>query len=171
MKTALLAAGLVALALPVAAKSPPKQPKECGALPGAFEGVGFVGDGDTINVVGMRPGVRLWGLNAAELRDRQHAETMPGMKARALVADLLTSADNKVRCEPIEWDSYCRIVATCLTGDGTDLTMASLKAGLSYGFYLAKHPQLVDTALAYARAETEARRERRGLWPIWMGEK
>lgn len=171
MKTALLAASLAAFALPVAAKSPPKVARDCGALPPAFEGVGFVGDGDTINVVGMRPGIRLWGLNAAELRDRQRAETTPGMKARALVADLLTDADNKVRCEPIEWDSYCRVVSTCLTGAGVDLTMAALKAGLAYGFYLAKHPQLVETALSYAKAETEARRERRGLWPVWMGEK
>ena len=171
MKTALLAAVLAAVALPAAAKSPPKSAKECGALPAAFEGVGFVGDGDTINVVGVRPGIRLWGLNAAELRDRQRAETSPGMMARALVADLLAEADNKVRCEPIEWDSYCRIVSTCLTGAGVDLTMASLKAGLAYSFYLAKHPQLVETALSYAKAETDARRERRGLWPVWMGEK
>lgn len=171
MKTALLTACLVALALPVAARSPPKQPKECGALPATFEGVAFVDDGDTINVIGLRPGVRLWGLNAAELRDRQRAETMAGMKARALVADLLAAADNKVRCEPIEWDKYCRVVATCLTGTGVDLTLATLKAGLAYGFYLSKHPQLVETALAYDRAETEARRERRGLWPLWMGER
>ncbi|MFN4018221.1 MAG: thermonuclease family protein [Reyranella sp.] len=171
MKTPLLAAVLVAFSLPVAAKSPPKAARECGALPATFEGVGFVDDGDTINVVGMRPGVRLWGLNAAELRDRQRAETVAGMKARALVADLLTEADNKVRCEPIEWDKYCRVVSTCLTGAGVDLTMATLKAGLAYGFYLAKHPQLVETALSYAKAETEARREKRGLWPVWMGEK
>ncbi len=77
----------------------------------------------------------------------------------------------KARCEPIEWGSYCRIVATCLTGGGVDLTMASIRAGLSYGFYLAKHPQLVDMALAYAKGETEARCERRGLWPVWMGDK
>lgn len=171
MKAALLAAVLAAIALPVAAKSPPKTAKECGPLPAAFEGVGFVDDGDTISVVGVRPGIRLWGLNAAELRDHQRAETMAGMKARALVADLLAAADNKVRCEPIEWDKYCRVVSTCLTGTGVDLTMAALKAGLAYGFYLAKHPQNVDTALAYSRAETEARRERRGLWPVWMGEK
>lgn len=171
MRTALLAAVLAAIALPVAAKSPPKAPRECGALPAAFEGVGFVDDGDTINVVGIRPGIRLWGLNAAELRDRQRAETMAGMKARALVADLLTEADNKVRCEPIEWDKYCRIVSTCLTGAGADLTLESLKAGLAYGFYLAKHPHLVETALSYANAEAEARRERRGLWSVWMGEK
>ena len=171
MRTALLAAVLAAFSLPLAAKSPPKATKECGALPAAFEGVGFVDDGDTINVVGVRPGIRLWGLNAAELRDRQRAETVAGMKARALVADLLAEADNKVRCEPIEWDKYCRIVSTCLTGAGVDLTLESLKAGLAYGFYLAKHPQLVETALSYANAEAEARRERRGLWSVWMGEK
>ena len=61
MKTATLAAGLVALAFPVAAKSPLKQPKERGSLQAAFEGTAFAGDGDTINFIGMHPSVRLWG--------------------------------------------------------------------------------------------------------------
>ena len=164
-----LAAALTALlALPAAAQS---SKKDCGALPEAFEGVAFVGDGDTIYGVGFRPGIRLWGMNAPELRDSAKAETIPGMRTRALISDLLAASDNKARCTPIEWDGYCRVVATCTTAKGADLTLATLQAGLAYGYYLAKHPQLVTTALAYSNAEVEARKERRGLWANWMGEK
>jgi endonuclease YncB( thermonuclease family) len=168
MKTVLAAAALLsAFALPALAQ----QKKDCGALPPVFDGIAFTGDGDTIYGVGLKPGVRLWGLNAPELRDGAKAETVPGMRARALVADLLAAAGHKVHCAPIEWDGYCRVVATCTTGAGVDLTLASLQAGLAYGFYLARHPDQVETALKYSNAEAAARKERKGLWPEWLGEK
>ena len=91
------------------------------------------------------------------------------MRARALTADLLAAAGHKVICTAIEWDSYCRVVATCTAG-AKDLTMELLKAGMSYGFYLAKHPDRVDQALAYSNAEGAARKARVGLWPYWLGE-
>jgi endonuclease YncB( thermonuclease family) len=75
-----------------------------------------------------------------------------------------------VRAEPIEWDGYCRVVATVTTAKGVDLTMAVLQAGLAYGFYLAKHPALVERALAYSNAEATARKEKKGLWPEWLGQ-
>ena len=58
--------------------------------------------GDTIDGVGYRPGIRLWSLNAPELRDQAKAETVPGLRACAWVADRLADADHKVRCDPIE---------------------------------------------------------------------
>jgi endonuclease YncB( thermonuclease family) len=167
MKKLLLAALLATL--PAAAWSQSKQ-KDCGPLPPGFEGTAFTGDGDTIYGVGFRPGIRLWGSNAPELRDHDKAETIPGMRARALTADVLAAAGNKVACQSIEWDGYCRVVASCTAG-GKDLTMELLKAGLSYGYYLAKHPARVDQALAYSDAEAAARKARVGLWPYWLGEK
>lgn len=170
MKAALLAAGLAAsIGLPAAAQTG----KNCdpqGQLGKTIEGVAFTGDGDTIYVVGSRWPVRLWGLNAPELRDPAKMETVAGMRARALVADELAAAGHKVACEPIEFDGNCRVVATCRTGTGTDLTMAVLKAGLAYGFYLSKHPSRVDQATAYSDAEAGARKARAGLWPAWLGE-
>lgn len=156
---------------PIAAQAAPPAKKDCGTLPGAFAGATFAGDGDTIYTIGVKPGIRLWGMNAPELRDGSKAETVPGMRARALVADLLAASKQQARCEPIEWDSYCRIVATCTTAAGADLTLATLTAGLAYGFYLSKHPDRLDQAITYADAETEARKAHRGLWPQWLGEK
>jgi endonuclease YncB( thermonuclease family) len=175
MKKALLAAVMVAISLPAAvlAKQGRDQPAWCHdkPLPDAFEGMAFTGDGDTIYGVNFKPGIRLWGMNAPELRDAAKAETVPGMRARSLVDDLLAEAKHQVRCEPIEWDGYCRVVATCTTAKGVDLTMATLQAGLAYGFYLSKHPALMERALAYSDAEVASRKARIGLWPQWQGEK
>lgn len=163
---ALVVTGMAALAAPAFAQ----KTKECGALPAPYAGVAFAGDGDTIVGVSPYPAIRLWGMNAPELRDAQKGETVPGMKARALVADLLAAAGHKVACQPIEWDGYCRIVASCATATGVDLTRAVLEAGLAYGFYLGKHPDRIETAIAYSTAEAAARKERRGLWKAWLGE-
>ncbi len=165
MKTINAAAALAAFLLPVAVHA-----KDCGPLPPVFEGVAFVGDGDTIYGVGFKAGIRIWGMNAPELRTRDKAETVPGMRARALVADLLADAGHQVRVDPIEWVVYCRVVATVRTARGVDLTLAAIEAGMAYGFYLARHPARVETALAYSDAEAVARKEHRGLWPIWLGE-
>lgn len=175
MKKALLAAVLVAISMPgvALAKKGHDRPVWCQGqpLPPTFEGMAFTGDGDTIYGVNFKPGIRLWGMNAPELRDLAKAETVPGMRARSLVDDLLAEAKHQVRCEPIEWDGYCRVVATCTTAKGVDLTLATLKAGLAYGFYLSKHPDLMERALAYSDAEAAARKAKLGLWPQWQGEK
>jgi endonuclease YncB( thermonuclease family) len=157
--------------LPVTTAWPksPNEARDCGPLPASFEGTAFTGDGDTIYGVGFKPGIRLWGSNAPELRDSDKAETIPGMRARALTADLLAAAGHRVSCQSIEWDGYCRVVATCTAG-GKDLTLELLKAGMSYGFYLAKHPDRVGQALTYSNAEVAARKARVGLWPYWLGE-
>lgn len=173
MKAALASAALAALiSFPAAAQNPPLSPK-CdpqGTAPAKLEGVAFAGDGDTLYGVGWSWPVRLWGLNAAELRDGAKAETVPGMRARAHLVDVMAEAENKTICTPIEFDGHCRIVATCKTAAGTDLTLSVLKAGLAYGYYLGRHPSRVDRALVYNAAEVEARKARRGLWRMWLGE-
>jgi endonuclease YncB( thermonuclease family) len=164
VKKALLAAVLVAI-------STPAWSKDCGPLPTTFEGTAFTGDGDTIYGVGFKPGIRVWGMNAPELRDAQKEETVAGMQARARTADLLAEAGHKARCEPIEWDGYCRVVAVCTTATGVDITLDLLQHGLAYGFYLGRHPDKVDLALKYSMAEYEARKAKAGLWPYWMGQR
>ncbi len=164
-----LAAALSALlTLPAGAQTPPK---DCGQMPGTFEGVAFSGDGDTIYGVGYKPAIRLWGLQAPELRDAAKGESVPGMRTRAALEDLLAPTAHKVKCEPRKWDRYCRVVASCTAGN-VDVSLELIRQGLAYGFYLTDTPaDQVATSIAYATAEAEARKARRGLWPQWLGEK
>jgi endonuclease YncB( thermonuclease family) len=103
-------------------------------------------------------------MNAPELRDVAKAEVVPGMRARAFLADLLVAAGHKVRCEPTSWDRFCRVVETCTTPQGVDLTLATLQAGLAYGFYLSSvTPDRLVTSLAYSDAEAAAQGQARSL--------
>lgn len=170
MKQFALAAALTALLVLPAGAEPPK--KDCGPLPATFEGLVFSGDGDTVYGVGYAPPIRLWGIQAPELRDKQTGqESAAGMRTRAALEELLAASGHRAKCEPRKWDRYCRVVASCAAGT-TDVSLELLKGGMAYGFWLS------DTAsdkaalsVAYAMAEAEARKERRGLWPIWLGEK
>lgn len=166
MRPFLLATILATLSAPLAA-----QPKECGALPAPFEGLLFAGDGDTAYSPAIRAPIRIWGVQVAELRDAAKRETVPGMIGRAALEDLLAASGHKARCEPVKWDRYCRAVSVCTAG-GKELGLELIRQGLAYGFYLAEiHPLGADKSVAYAAAEAEARRERRGLWPVWLGER
>lgn len=177
MKNPLQTPLLAVLAAVTAASAAPAtaQPKrDCGALPGTYVGVVYAGDGDTIYGPGLPP-FRLWGVDTPELRDPGKAWTVPGMQARAFLGDLLHRAKNEAVCKPLEWDAYCRVVASCSAKDATtgevfSLTFEILKAGYGISFYLARHPDHADEAAVYSRAEVEAREGRRGLWPVWLGE-
>lgn len=199
MKIAFLGAVLAALlTLPAAAQPAPTISSETRPLqannaelpaacrdkpvPVRIEGQAYASDGDTITMAGLKPRIRIWGVQAAELRDKAAAETVPGMRARALVVDLLDRAGNKVECQPAKWDRYCRYVAYCearqaadqvgLARTQQDIGARLLDAGLAYSFYLDDtfpgHPQLSNW---YASFEVKARQERKGLWPAWLGEK
>jgi len=163
-------AALFAAALPVAAIAQ-DAPQKCGNLPDAFEGLAFSGDGDTIYGIGYTPPIRLWGIQAPELRDKQTGqETAAGMRTRAALEDLFAASGHRVTCEPRKWDRYCRVVASCKTGN-VDVSLALIKAGLAYGFWLSDTaPDKGAVSVAYAAAEAEARQARRGLWPQWLGE-
>ncbi len=163
----------VALAAAIAAAPALAQqpPKDCGPLPGTFTGVAFSGDGDTIYGVDYKPPIRLWGLQAPELRDAAKGESVAGMRTRAALEDLLAASGWKISCTPRKWDRYCRVVASCTAGN-TDVSLALIREGLAYGFYLSDvAPADVATSIAYAQAEADARKAKRGLWPQWLGEK
>ncbi len=159
------------LAWPAAAQDAPASVK-CGPLPDAFDGLAFSGDGDTIYGVGLERGIRLWGIQAPELRDKTTGqETVPGMRTRAALEDLFAASGHRVTCAPRKWDRFCRVVASCHAG-AVDVQLELLRQGLAYGFWLSD-TTVDDTALglAYAAAEAEARKQRRGLWKDWLGEK
>jgi endonuclease YncB( thermonuclease family) len=142
-----------------------------GALPKPFDGVAFAITGDTLAIVGLKPHVRLWGIQAPELRDKDKQETVPGMRARAALDDLLTPADHKIHCNPDKWDRDCRIVALCVAKT-TDIGGRMIDNGMAYGFDLDDVGKAdVPLSLSYAESEAAARKETRGLWPEWLGRK
>ena len=161
---------------PEAAADPAKT--ECvqqGELPKAWHGQAFAIDGNTLAGIGLKPRLRIWGIQTAELRDRQSGqETVPGMRARAALEDLIAKSDHKLKCRPIRFDRSCHIVAQCSLDDpqAGDLGGALIAAGVAYGFSLDDAlPWEPRAGQRYADAEFEARKAQRGLWPIWLGEK
>jgi len=165
---------LLALAGPALAQSNSSKPPDCtasnGPLPETWTGQAFVIDGDTLAGAGLKPHIRVWGIQAPELRDKHSGqEALPGVLARAWMAELLVKADQKVTCRPTKYDRYCRLVALCRTTDQTDLGAAMIYAGYAYTYYLEEVlPWAATTSLNYARLENDARQRRAGLWREWM---
>jgi endonuclease YncB( thermonuclease family) len=184
---ALLLAGVAAIAADASAQqrkppaTPPPEAKssDCsaaaGELPKAWDGQAFAIDGHTLGGTGLKAHLRIWGIQAPELRDATRAESVTGMRARAFLADLLAKADHKVKCRPARFDRECRIVAQCSLADpggSSDLGGSMIAGGMAYGFDLDETlPWESRAGQRYADAEFEARKARKGLWPVWLGDK
>jgi len=188
MKALLLALLLLATAIVAEAQQrrPPEpdkaldKPADCatalGALPKEWAGEAFAIDGITLGGAGLKPQIRLWGLQAGELRDKQSGqETVAGMRARAALEDMLDKSEHKVKCRPARWDRDCRIVAQCTVEASPapiDLGGYMIASGMAYGFHLEEIlPWEPRASQRYAGAEAEARKAKRGLWPAWLGDK
>ena len=190
MKSALvLLSGLVLslIALPAAAQTSASpathQGQDCiatqGLLPEKWEGVAFALDGDTLAGVGLKPRIRLWGIEAPALRDRDRQETTAGMRSRAALEDLLLAGERRVTCRASNYDRSCRIVAQCTIiaefprgskPAPQDLALRLLEDGLAYGVSLDEPLPWDKTANErYGHYEGLARQARKGLWPIWLG--
>jgi endonuclease YncB( thermonuclease family) len=63
-----------------------------GALPPSWDGQAFAIDGHTLGAVGLKPQIRIWGIQGPELRDAASIERVAGMRARAALEDLLEQA-------------------------------------------------------------------------------
>lgn len=185
---------VVAIAASTNAKPPPKPAvetaaarpptpetptvSECpgmGAVPENWSGVAYAIDGDTLAAVGLKPNIRLWGIQAPELRNEARQETVAGMRARAMLEDLLSKSDHKLKCRITRVDRQCEAVAHCVLDAGAnsiDLGGAMIAGGMAYGFSLDETmPWEPKASQRYADAEYDARQQRRGLWPVWLGEK
>ncbi len=186
----LLAIALVLVAATATADAQPRRPPDSdkgsdkptdcttalGALPKEWLGEAFAIDGITLGGAGLKPQLRLWGVQTGELRDRQSGlEVIAGMRARAALEDMLEKAEHKVKCRAARWDRDCHVVAQCTVEAAPaplDLGGYMISSGLAYGFRLEEVlPWEPRAGQRYAGAETEARKARRGLWPVWLGEK
>lgn len=174
MKLAALATSFVALfALPATA-----QQRDCGPVPSIVKGTPFVIDGDTVSLFGEKRRIRIWGVQAPELRDKAtQQETVAGMRSRAGLHQMLAAGGPaEMSCKPTKYDHYCRLVAICeaplaANGPPKDVGLAMIEAGLAYGAWLDDvAPDQPALGLRYTAAEVEARKNGRGLWKAWLGE-
>jgi len=112
-------------------------------------------DGDTLVWKGRR--IRLHGMDAPEIdqtcRDADGSIYMCGWRARRHLKELV--AGRPVFCDRVTTDRYGREIAVCLV-DGTDIGERMVRDGWAVAY--------IRYSRAYAWAENEARRERRGLW-------
>jgi len=159
-----------------AADKPPDCAASMGVLPKDWNGEAYAIDGVTLGGTGLKPPLRLWGVQTGELRDRQSGqETVAGMRARAALEDMLDKGSHKVKCRTMRWDRECRAVAQCMVESSPtpiDLGGYLISSGLAYGFHLEEAlPWEPRAGQRYAGAEAEARKAARGLWPVWLGEK
>ncbi|TGQ66038.1 MAG: thermonuclease family protein [Mesorhizobium sp.] len=130
------------------------------ALPAPAEpltGVASVIDGDTIEIHGAR--IRLNGIDAPESSqiclDNTGKNYRCGQKAALALADFL-NARRSTSCIEVDRDQFRRMVAVC-TASGVDIGEWMVRKG-----YAVDWPKY--SAGFYARAETEAKAARRGLW-------
>lgn len=126
------------------------------AAPAQVTGTARVVDGDTFSIGAER--VRLWGVDAPEGRQVCQNAQGQGYACGDVARDQLVGliGGRAVRCEVRDRDPYGRAVARCLAG-ATDLGEAMVRSGWAVDYVQFSRG-------AYASAEVEARRARRGLW-------
>lgn len=149
----------------------------CGQLPKSWEGTGYAVSGDTLAGIGLKPPLRLWGIRAPALGSEP---SVPAMRARAALEDMLTSSEHKVSCRMVGFDRDCRAVAQCTvtaewpagsTAQPHDLAVRLVEDGFAYGFGLEAPPAWdKDASAKIAHFESISRQARKGLWPDWLGE-
>ena len=112
-------------------------------------------DGDTFEMAGET--IRLWGIDAPELRDACQGQAT-GRIARDALENLVARQALTCQRPPIGSDrSHNRIVRQCVTADGIDIARAMVVDG-----WAADCPRYSDGAYT---AEMEAARIRR--WGVW----
>jgi endonuclease YncB( thermonuclease family) len=182
---ALIAALLTVCAAPAAAQmsgsmsgmgSPPDCKPTMGDLPKTWEGKAYAVSGDTLAGIGLKPRLRLWGIQAPGGSDT----SVPAMRARAALEDMLAAGEHQVSCRTTGWDRQCRAVAQCtITAEWPagskaqphDIGVRLVEDGFAYGFELGSPPEWdKDASEKIAHFEALARQARKGLWPDWLGE-
>ena len=117
-----------------------------------------VADGDTLTVLDaghQQHRIRLAGIDAPEKRQAFGRAAKEGLSGLAYG-----------RAVTVRWnkrDRYGRIVGVVLV-DGTDAGLAQVRAGLAWHYVQYAREQSLQDRQSYAKAEADARAQRRGLW-------
>ncbi len=152
-----LAAWLLAAALPVSADCPADRTDEIAA-------VRHIHDGDTLTLRDGRR-IRLIGVNTPELgRDGKPHQPL-ALRARDRLRQLVFSSNQQVRLRYGEQhrDRHGRTLAHLFLADGSNASARLLSEGL--GWALAIPPNLWSLD-CYLDAERRARQARRGVWSL-----
>ena len=152
----ILAAGLLAWPASVAMTA------DCGPKPASIEGFTRAVDGDTlIDIDGGRQ-LRLWGIDAPELRG---GDIGAALRAREHLDRLVR--DSHLYCAVLEQDAWCRLVVVCFRNTAPeDIAVAMLTDGHAWVMrrYAWQNLRTALLAAAYEAAEEAAKRDRRGIW-------
>jgi endonuclease YncB( thermonuclease family) len=187
----MLIALLVGCAAPAAAQTSSERsgagsPTNCatamGELPKSWEGLAYGVSGDTLTGVGLKPRIRLWGIRAPDMgADFARSDSVPAMRARAALEDMLAAGEHRVSCRMTGWDRTCAAGAQCTitaswptgsTARPHDLALRMVEDGFAYGFELGSPPAWnKDASEKIAHFEALSRQARKGLWPDWLGER
>jgi endonuclease YncB( thermonuclease family) len=164
-----------------ASAPPPNCIPAMGQLPKDWQGQAYAVSGDTMAGVGLKPHIRLWGIKAPDMAGEfNRAESVPAMRARAALEDMLASGEHHVACRMTGWDRFCHAVAQCTlnaswpTGSVAqphDIALRLAEDGWAYGFELNSVPEWdKEAGEKVAHFESLARQARKGLWIDWLGE-
>lgn len=117
-------------------------------------------DGDTLHLADGRK-VRLVGVNAPELGRDERPDQPLAQEARQALLTLIGGRPVHLRFGPDRYDHHGRTLAYVESADGISAGEHLLRKGLAV---LVAIPPNLEHLSAYRRAETEARRARRGIW-------
>lgn len=117
-----------------------------------------ISDGDTVTIRSVSRGERRVRLAAIDAPERDQAG---GAVSHRSLSDLLLG--KSVRVEEKYTDRYGRVVAKLFV-EGSDAGLQQLRRGMAWHYLHHAAEQTAADRQAYAAAEQEARRARRGLW-------
>ncbi|UOG91030.1 MAG: thermonuclease family protein [Candidatus Thiothrix sulfatifontis] len=117
-----------------------------------------VSDGDTLTVLASNKRtykIRLQGIDAPETKQAH------GQKCKEM---LMTRAVNlTAEVEAYKLDRYGRVIGK-VTVEGKDVALEQINAGCGWHYTAYAKEQSADDQAAYAAAEKQARKAKRGLW-------
>ena len=122
-------------------------------------------DGDTIKVKGdnnLVIVVRFAGIDAPETRKRNTPGQAYGEKAKQMVKNMISG--KTIFLKTYGTGGYNRVLAEVFTAKGININLALVREGLAE-IYRGRTPDGFDI-LPYLKAETAAKRSRRGMWSL-----
>jgi endonuclease YncB( thermonuclease family) len=117
-----------------------------------------IADGDTLTLLdssNTQHRIRLEGIDAPE------SHQAFGTQSKRSLSDMVFGKDVTVVYQ--KTDQYGRLVGKIVI-DVMDINLAQVKAGMAWHYKEYEREQSVEDRDLYAKAEDEARADRRGLW-------